>query len=42
LAPAQAAGLPAAIGQCSETAIKEISHRLENPDSGSVVQYPMG
>jgi hypothetical protein len=42
LAPARAAALPTTIGACSETAIKEISHRLENPDSGSVVQYVNG
>jgi hypothetical protein len=42
LASTRAAALPPTIGECSETAIKEISHRLENPDSGSVVQYANG
>jgi hypothetical protein len=39
---AQAAALPTTIGQCSETVITTIGHRLENPDSGSVVQYKNG
>jgi hypothetical protein len=41
-APAQAAALPTTVGQCSETVITTIGHRLENPDSGSVVQYQNG
>jgi hypothetical protein len=41
-APARAAALPTTIGQCSETVITTIGHRLENSDSGSVVQYKNG
>ena len=39
---ARAAALPSAVGQCGETAITTIGYRLENPDSGSVVQYANG
>jgi hypothetical protein len=42
-APSQAAAeLPTAVGGCSETTIKEIGYRLENPNSGTVVQYANG
>jgi hypothetical protein len=40
--PARAAALPTTVGQCRETLITTIGHRLENPDSGSVVQYKNG
>jgi hypothetical protein len=40
---ALAAPLPQRIGQCSETAIKEVSYRLEGaPDSGSAVIFGNG
>jgi hypothetical protein len=42
LAPAAAAALPTVVGACGQTVIREIGHRLENPDSGSVVQYANG
>jgi hypothetical protein len=42
LTPARAAALSATVGGCSETVIKDIGHRLENPDSGTVVQYANG
>lgn len=34
--------LPAKIGACGETTIKEIGTRLGTPDSGTVVQYANG
>jgi hypothetical protein len=37
--PAEAAALPTTVGACSETTVKTIGHRLQSPDSGSVVQY---
>jgi hypothetical protein len=39
---AEAAGLPAEIGQCSETTIEEIGYRLGDPDSGSAISYANG
>ena len=40
---AEAAGLPAKVGACVQTTIKQVTSRLEGaPDSGSAIEYANG